>query len=265
MTCTYDDDTVYITATYSGEIPSEYDVVFCTYSVSGIGFTTDQIYGSDDKVTTMTVEYDSETNISTISGSVTLDTSVLYMGALGMEDADGDIENSTYTWFLTETYDGSLSAICLYGVFYSVVFIMIIFFMMLFMSAFMRGRLEKTRIKMESEGRLYPQGYGRCDSCGSVVLPGEVNCRKCGAYIDRPDEMKPKKVDFFTCSDCGAEVPADAKVCPKCGATFEDDVETEIVHPDGTVEVTNEIVKCPDCGTDMPPGTQFCPKCGRKI
>ncbi len=68
---------------------------------------------------------------------------------------------------------------------------------------FFRSRMQKTRTKMENEGRLYPQGYGRCAKCNAIILPGEVECRKCGAYIDRPDDMRQKKVDYFRCTNCG--------------------------------------------------------------
>ncbi|MCL2143158.1 MAG: hypothetical protein FWH44_02740, partial [Methanomassiliicoccaceae archaeon] len=67
----------------------------------------------------------------------------------------------------------------------------------------MRRNLERTRARLEAEGRLYPQGYGRCKRCGSLVLPGEVCCRKCGEYIDVPEEMRVKKVNYFECSECG--------------------------------------------------------------
>ncbi len=90
--------------------------------------------------------------------------------------------------------------------------------------------LEATRERMEAEGRLYPKGYGRCKQCGTVVLPGEIICRKCGTYIDVPDELRHKKDDYFQCSECGAEVPADSSVCPKCGASFDEDDETIIVE-----------------------------------
>ena len=90
--------------------------------------------------------------------------------------------------------------------------------------------LEATRERMEAEGRLYPKGYGRCKQCGTVVLPGETICRKCGTYIDVPDELRHKKNDYFQCSECGAEVPADSSVCPKCGASFDEDDETIIVE-----------------------------------
>lgn len=111
----------------------------------------------------------------------------------------------------------------------------------------MNRYLAKAREKMEAEGRLYPQGYGRCKECGTMVLPGETCCRKCGAYVDIPDEMRVKKVDSFHCSDCGAEVPADALCCPRCGAKFDEDDEVVIVDKDGksseTIEAENQATE----------------------
>ena len=77
--------------------------------------------------------------------------------------------------------------------------------------------------------------------------------------------MKSKKKDYFTCSVCGAEVPSDADECPKCGAKFDEDVEVEVQHPDGTVDVSDEVVPCPHCGEDVPSNADWCPKCGKKI
>lgn len=111
-------------------------------------------------------------------------------------------------------------------------FVSLSIFLYLIISFFMRRaskNLEETREKMEAEGRLYPKGYGRCKQCGTIILPGETSCRKCGAYIEVPEELKHKKVDYFQCSECGAEVPSDSTVCPKCGATFDEDEETVIV------------------------------------
>jgi RNA polymerase subunit RPABC4/transcription elongation factor Spt4 len=87
----------------------------------------------------------------------------------------------------------------------------------------MRQNLERTRERLEKEGRLYPPGYGRCKRCGTLVLPGEAACRKCGEYIDVPEELRVKKVNYFECSECGREVPGDAGVCPYCGESFDDD------------------------------------------
>ena len=99
------------------------------------------------------------------------------------------------------------------------------FLLIAMLTWWMRKNLEKTRERLEKEGRLYPAGYGRCKKCGTVVLPGEVCCRKCGEYIDVPEELRVKKVNYFECSECGREVPEDAGVCPYCGEAFEADAE----------------------------------------
>lgn len=146
----------------------------------------------------------------------------------------------------------------------AMLYVMIMFFLIVGMVWLIRDRVNKTRSKMEKEGRLYPQGYGRCDNCGALILPGEIKCRKCGTYINRPESMKPKKTDFFQCSECGAEVPSDAKVCPKCGAKF-DGEEQDIVKSDGSIEKVSERAVCPGCGCELPDGAEVCPKCGRKL
>ena len=97
-----------------------------------------------------------------------------------------------------------------------------------------------------------------------MVLPGEVVCRKCGEYIDVPEEMKVHKKDYFICESCGAEVPADAKTCPRCGVSF-DEVETEIVHADGSVDKTIETFECSECGEQVPSNAKRCPKCGAEF
>ena len=157
----------------------------------------------------------------------------------------------------------------------------VMFFLIVILTTWMRRNLEKTRAKMEAEGRLYPQGYGRCKECGMIVLPGETVCRKCGAYIDIPDEIKEKmkhKVEYIECSECGAEVPADARRCPKCGASF--DEETEEVHVQVTeeelktevqaraaaeAESEGEYFECSECGAKVPADANKCPKCGAEF
>jgi len=99
------------------------------------------------------------------------------------------------------------------------------FMLLCVMIWWMRKNLEKTRERLEKEGRLYPPGYGRCKRCGTIVLPGEAACRKCGEYVDVPEEMRVKKVNYFECSECGREVPGDAGVCPYCGESFDDEAE----------------------------------------
>ena len=147
------------------------------------------------------------------------------------QSVDGDNKTtSSSAYYLDQVDKSELIKISFIGNLLNAGTIIAIFYLMLVLTAVMRRNLEKTRARMEAEGRLYPQGYGRCKECGSIVLPGETCCRKCGAYIDVPDEFRHKKVDMVECSECGAEIPEDAKVCPKCGATF--DEEEEVVYVD---------------------------------
>ncbi len=187
---------------------------------------------------------------------------------LASVEDDGSYTAETGTVGFTDMAitDDDCKKICWIGSAYATAFFALIFFVITLGSWFFRSRMKKTRQKMEEQGRLYPQGYGRCANCGAIVLPGEVECRKCGTYIDRPDEMKPKKVDYFRCTNCGAEVPSMAEVCPKCGATFTEE-ETEVVHADGSVTFEKSFT-CPDCGTSVPPGAdgiRICPKCGKRF
>ncbi|MBR7152991.1 MAG: zinc ribbon domain-containing protein [Candidatus Methanomethylophilaceae archaeon] len=153
--------------------------------------------------------------------------------------------------------------ICFTGAIYTVAYSAVIFYMILGFSALMRRSITKTRAKMEAQGRLYPQGYGRCKECDAIVLPGEITCRKCGTYIDVPDELRAVKKDYFVCTDCGSEVPSDAKACPKCGARFDQgSVETEVRHVDGSVDTSTEYFVCGDCGEKVPSNAKRCPKCG---
>lgn len=256
---------VIISANVKG-VTEGHDVIFRTFEVIGVGYVADQTAVNNPKDWPMVTVINADGSRS-VSLTLQLDKNKLHAGVLNVTKTDGGSEvynkdTASYLVFMTGAYSGSLTEVCLYGVFVSTSFVMVLFFMVLFMSAFMRSRIEKTRAKMEAEGRLYPKGYGRCESCGNLVLPGEVNCRKCGKYIDRPDEMKPKKADYFTCSDCGAEVPSDAVSCPRCGVHFDEDDEIEVIRADGTSEITTEISNCPECGMEVPVTATFCPKCG---
>ncbi len=192
-----------------------------------------------------------------------LDNGKLYLVGVGITQ-DNKISSGESVTFMIDR-GCNQTAVYFTGSSYTVAFAVVIFFMILIFSAIMRRSAEKSRKKMEAEGRLYPKGYGRCKNCGATVLPGEVNCRKCGTYIDVPEEMKPHKKDFFQCTECGAEVPADATVCPKCGAKFEGS-ETEVVREDGEVETTeDDMIACPGCDYHVPAGTDWCPKCGRML
>lgn len=254
---TYDENGVTVTATLLNDI-GDNKVRFNYGTVSGVGFGL--VYADYTHI-------DLTATGTSVTGYVELDPNSIYIGYLDLlTQDDGKVADNTGTFrtFLTGVYTGDISSVCWYGAAINTIYIMIMFFVVLFASSFMRSRMEKTREKMEQDGRLYPQGYGRCESCGTIVLPGEVNCRKCGAYIDRPEEMKPQKKDFFECSDCGAEVPANASECPKCGVKFDED-EFEVTHADGTTETTKEAFECSECGSLVPAAAAFCPKCGAKF
>lgn len=254
-------DTVTVTASFAakeGEVPVIYYLPISMVAFRSVYIT------ADPTVTAMTVSG------SSAATTVNLDSSQLYYLCLSMAKANSDgsytVDSDTASQAVLSGWDYSGSAMkyTVMGAGFAVLYVMVIFFLILLFSTLMRRKMEDTRKKMETDGRLYPQGYGRCEKCGAVVLPGEVRCRKCGAYIDRPEEMKPEKKDFFQCSECGAEVPADATVCPKCGAKF-DGIENEVIHPDGKIDVSTENMTCPQCGEAVPKNADFCPKCGHKF
>lgn len=187
--------------------------------------------------------------------------------AIGKDDGSGNVTldgKSASIATLTGFTGADYGAQCFAGAATVVLYVLFIFFIILIFSTLMRRTIKGKRDKMENDGRLYPQGYGRCEKCGALVLPGEIKCRKCGAYIDRPEDMKREKNDFFQCSECGAEVPSDAQVCPKCGAKF-DGEENIVAHADGKVDVSEESFPCPKCGEEVPKNAGFCPKCGKKF
>ena len=175
---------------------------------------------------------------------------------------DEEMKNGMSFTLDTGASSGEMMKCCFVGAAWITAYVAAMYFVILIFSALMRRSIGKTRDKMEKEGRLYPQGYGRCKKCGAIVLPGEVNCRKCGEYIDVPEEFKPKKKDKFVCSECGCEVSGDATVCPKCGKRFDEDVENEVRHADGSVDTSNEVFVCTECGEKVPANATRCPKCG---
>lgn len=127
--------------------------------------------------------------------------------------------------------DGEIMTMALEGNLYFIgINIMFVYFLVVIFSFFSRRSLENVRERMEREGRLYPQGYGRCKECGALVLPGETCCRKCGAFIEKPEIITSAPVyEEMECSECGASVPADAERCPKCGEKFDGEDESEPV------------------------------------
>lgn len=160
------------------------------------------------------------------TADVKLDKDVIYSFFI-----TGDEGDETEFVIVSENLsDGVFTSHALKWNLYVAAIVAIMFFLILILTTWMRANLEKTRKKMEAEGRLYPQGYGRCKDCGMLVLPGENVCRKCGAPIDVPEEYRRKPVqqepavkETFQCSDCGKEVPSDATVCPHCGAEFDEE------------------------------------------
>ena len=211
-----------ITVTYAGTgtNPSVY-----VYQVKNVAYQ--MVSKTSDDISRHALEYDA------VSGKYKahideLPSTFIYQIRFGTGD---DVEKQDLTSFVYYTgvaSDSDIQMFCIIYNGYTCGIIILLFFLMMVLTAWSRKNLEKTRARMEAEGRLYPQGYGRCKECGSIILPGETCCRKCGAYIDVPDELRHKKVDMVECSECGAEIPEDAKVCPKCGAVF--DEEEEIVY-----------------------------------
>lgn len=258
--------------------PSSVDAVDGGWNVlvnyGDIGMVSFGMIGNPSEIWRPTVDASSMTDLGGGWYSGTCELTNLTDGkfeyvALGIQDIQ-DPDAPKVLANLGFTYDTGVSSgdvykMNLYGSGYSTLMVAFMFFIILIFSAMMRRSATKTREKMEAEGRLYPQGFGRCKSCGAMVLPGEVVCRKCGAYIEVPDELKVQKKDFVTCSECGAEVPADATECPKCGAKFDEAEEVEVSHPDGTVDVTTDTVACPHCGEQIPANADWCPKCGKKV
>jgi len=257
------DESTGLTVTATVDLGEKTDLV----SVIAYTNVTMLVYGgtyTDVTITNMSPTEFTGTYTNTDWDTKTLHYMVL---ALATENADGSytIDKSTVSAFLdAKVYDGDPAGLIWGGSAYATAFFGAIFFFILFVSWFFRSRMKKARKKMEDQGRLYPQGYGRCKKCGTIILPGEVECRKCGEPADVPDEIKPKKVEYIRCSNCGAEVPADAESCPKCGAVF-DGEETDILHEDGTLE---QVIECPECGAPVPEGrdgVRICPRCGKRF
>ena len=222
-----------VTVSYSGTGTSPrvylYQVQLVTYQM--ITKTSDEASAHD--LTEISPGRYQATGIEVPSGYV-------YQLMFGYDNGE-DAEKTSYVYYLGAADDSEITKFCLLYNMYNCGWIIAIFYLMLVLTTIMRKNLEKTRARMEAEGRLYPQGYGRCKECGSIVLPGETCCRKCGAYIEVPEELRHKKVDMVECSECGAEIPEDAKVCPKCGAVF--DEEEEIVYVDADENAETEEKK----------------------
>lgn len=204
-------------------------------TVEYTGTVTDVVF----RYESVAVLYFETAGINTPAGSVPMTSFLTTYSASGVDLGDGelryfyfeamngsDVVDSTSMVFHRGTMsDGDLMVMALEGNLYFVgVNLMFVYFLVIIFSYISRRSLENTRERMEREGRLYPQGYGRCGSCGSLVLPGETCCRKCGAFIETPEIITSAPAEEeMECSECGAEVSADAKECPECGAKFESD------------------------------------------
>lgn len=251
-----DEKNVTVTVSYSGEGTSVYvefrpieKIAYAWYNVSSV---------SEDYTHLLT---ETAPGIKVFTSTFSIDPNKAFAFDLISKNGDDLIDKSIDRFFLPEGMDKNMLIVG--GNAYFSCMPAILFVLITFITLWLRKRLEKERKKMEADGRLYPEGYGRCKECGSIVLPGEVSCRKCGAYIDVPDNMRVKKADSFYCTDCGAEVPGDANVCPKCGAKFDDDTETVVV--DAKIQDENESFQCSDCGAIVPGNAAVCPKCGAKF
>ncbi|MGN0097981.1 MAG: zinc-ribbon domain-containing protein [Candidatus Methanomethylophilaceae archaeon] len=239
------------------------DSVLLTYGkVNLVSFTNYALDSDPTEVEITPVKAEGSTLYS-LTATVPITQNELTGYLVTFDRIDGDNTETVGVSFMVnhDAPSGDIYTASLNGMWMYTAMVAMMFFLILLFSTLMRRGAEKTRTKMEADGRLYPQGYGRCKECGAMVLPGEVTCRKCGTYIDVPEEMRAHKKDYFVCEECGAEVPKDADVCPKCGAKF-DSVENEVQHADGTVDVSEETFECSECGAVVPANATRCPKCG---
>ena len=245
-------------ATYTGTLdPTDIVPMARIAVVDMVGFsTTYEVQGTSEMLTGSIVGND-------VSYTFNVDDRVHWMHLYIEDDGDAVSGSGTSRFFLTDgASDKTLSDTIWLGTGYLLSLVMILYFMITFFSYAIRSSAQKTRDKMIGQGRLYPVGYGRCVECGAIVLPGEISCRKCGAYIDVPDDMRAKKKDYFSCSECDAEVSEDATECLRCGSVFED-TEIEVEREDGTIETTDSTFGCPDCGAEIPIISEMCPSCGK--
>lgn len=272
VTITENGDAYDVSVTYTGTATGDMKLY-----VGTVGTTSFKVimYGSEEEYAMTGVG-----NVYTYTG-LELDSGTLYEMRFEKVIDEDDTDDSDAFFPSVNVSSSDITSHTIKWNAYVAGIVTVMFFLILILTTWMRKNLEKTRAKMEAEGRLYPQGYGRCKECGMIVLPGETVCRKCGAYIEVPEEIKEKmkqKVEYTICTECGAEVPADARKCPKCGAVF--DEETEEVH----VQVTEEELaaevrakeaekasedgdyfECSECGAKVPADAKKCPNCGAEF
>ena len=231
--------------------------------VSAITFGYPAAYDKSKQIDVDSIEHTGDT----YSAKVDLEEGKYYYIEVGASLLSDDSKTEHWQIFYnTGISSGDVSMLNLNGSWLTILEIAIVFYIMLIFSELMRRSARKKRDQMVKEGRLYPEGYDKCKECGTMVLPGEVVCRKCGAPIEVPEELKVlHKKDYFQCSECGTEVPMDAKFCPKCGAVFDEDTENVIEHVDGTIDSSTETFECSECGKAVPANAKRCPYCGAEF
>ena len=228
-----DDNTISsVSVVYDGTLETGKEIVFHMGRLSFICYNGYGVYLGND---------DSSNNGRDIP--LTLDGSVYTSGTISAKMDSGTIygynfkivegnetrESSSVFFHKVNVSSGDELKFALIWNGYYVVMILAMYLIIVFFSYRAGKKMEKVRAEMEADGRLYPKGYGRCKQCGTVVLPGETNCRKCGAFIEVPEEFQKKQVEYCECSECGAHIPADSVFCPKCGAKFDEEDETIVV------------------------------------
>lgn len=238
------------------------DIKYTFSPITGITFGYPSMYDKSD-VTEIKPDYKDKQ----YSAKLNLEKGKYYLIEVVVNGETDDKTTEYWQVFFNNGISASdVNALSLNGSWLSILEIGIIFFIMLIFSELMRRSARKKRDQMIAEGRLYPEGYDKCKKCGTMVLPGEITCRKCGEPIDVPEDVKVlHKKDFFECSECGTEVPLDAKFCPKCGAVFDEGTETVITHADGTVDSSTETFECSECGKAVPANAVRCPYCGAEF
>ena len=212
-----------VSVKYTGDRTIDTSSVICNYGeMSFVCYKTYNNYSGDDYKHSMTLTGDVYT--------CTFKASDTKIGVFSFEAKSGDDNIVSIDGF----YKGSINdnglfsdynLFTLQGNAYYTLIVTLMFMLVIFFTKWSKKNLEKNMAKLEAEGRLYPQGYGRCKECNSIVLPGETCCRKCGAVVELPEKYinSLEEIDYFECSDCGAKVPSDANVCPNCGAKFDEE------------------------------------------
>jgi len=226
-----------VSVTYTGEM-TEQNTLYFHLDQASIMFTSYRVLDRNESKE-MELKVQEGTNTYTWNGTLSLDNHTLYgffFKNVKTDAADKEkketVATSNIALVIKTMEQGDKISLALNSNLVSVITVTLLFAVIVFFSERASKNMEKIRAQMEAEGRLYPKGYGRCKQCGTVVLPGETNCRKCGAFIEVPEEYRKNLSEYFECSECGAQIPADSAFCPKCGAKFDEEDETVVVKDD---------------------------------